>query len=158
MYSVKPVLLESACPKTCIHAVSSHFDHFFLVKIEFIFFHHISYLKNHICSLKYTHKVVFDQEELLKITWKSLFVGFWACQLQWWWLKVCLTNSLWDKVCILLNNGNFVKIILSLGFSLIPPLTPSFCLPRWNMILIPQKCPWPTHKKRVQAWNEATVQ
>ena len=55
---------------------------------------------------------------------------FLACQLQWWWLKVCPTNSLWYNVCILLNNGNFAKIILILGFSPIPPLTPSFCPPQ----------------------------
>ena len=33
----KPVPLESACPKIQMHGVSSHFEHFFLVKTEFIF-------------------------------------------------------------------------------------------------------------------------
>ena len=33
----KPVPLELAHPKTNMHGVSSHFEHFFLVKIEFIF-------------------------------------------------------------------------------------------------------------------------
>ena len=45
--------------------------------------------------------------------------------------------------------GEFCKNNLILGFSPIPPLTPSFCPPRWNLILIP-KYPWPSHKKKVQ--------
>ena len=87
---------------------------------------------NHICSLK-MHKFVFDQEELLKSTWKSLQEGFLACWLQWWWLEVCLTNSLWDKVCISLNNGYFAKKKkkhLFLGFSPYPLLPLSFCHPQ----------------------------
>ena len=51
----------------------------------------------------------FDHEELIKISWKSLHVGFLAYQLQWWLLEVCLTNGSWDNVCILLNNGILQK-------------------------------------------------
>ena len=53
------------------------------------FFHSISCLEAIFVAEKYTNKIVFDQEELFKITWKSPPRGFWACQFQWWWLKVC---------------------------------------------------------------------
>ena len=65
-----------------------------------VFFHSISYLVA-IFFLKI--QSCFYQKELLKITWKSLPKGFKACWLQWWWLEVCLTNSLWD---ILVTNIN----------------------------------------------------
>ena len=102
------------------------------------FFHSISYLKPYL-FLK-IHKVVFDQKELLEITWKSLYTGFLACQLQWWWSEVCVISSLWDKFCILLNNGNFAKISLTLSFfphTLL--LTPSFCPPQMKFDPYPKK-------------------
>ena len=104
------------------------------------FFHSISYLE-----------VIFWPGRLLKITWKFLHIGFWACWLQWWWLELCLTNSLWDKICILLNNGNFANKTLIFGFSYTPLFPLHFALPRWNLILIPIKCHWPSHKKKVQS-------
>ena len=63
-----------------------------------------------------------------------------------------LTKSLWDKVCILLNNGNFAKITISEGFSPIPPLTPSFWPPqmKFDSLLKKHPYPWPSHKKKVQ--------
>ena len=42
----KPVSLESACPKTNMCGVSSYFEHFSLVKMEFIFFHS-NFISNH---------------------------------------------------------------------------------------------------------------
>ena len=111
------------------------------------FFHSISFWKTYL-FLK-IHKVVFDQEELLKITWESLSVGFWACWLQWWWSEVCLTKSLRDKFCILLNNGNFGKITLIFGFLHIFPSYP-FLLPSPDEIWsLSKKCPWPSNKKNV---------
>ena len=88
-------------------------------------------MRSYISSLKIHKQNVFDQEELLNITWKSVLLGFWACLSQWWWLEVCLTNSLWDKVCILLNNGILQK--KPPHFWLLPPnhpLNPSFCPPQ----------------------------
>ena len=99
-----------------------------------------------------THKVVFDQEELLKITWKFVHLAFWMCLSQWWWLEVCLTSSLLDKVCISLYNGNFAKKHLILG----SPHTPSypFLLSSpdeiWSLSKKNKKHPWPSHKKNVQ--------
>ena len=42
---VTHVPLKLACPKTYRHGISNNFEHFFLVKTEFIFFHSISYLE-----------------------------------------------------------------------------------------------------------------
>ena len=159
---------------TCVE-YQADFDHFSLVKMEFIFFHS-NFISNHgnimefweckklgtlliyldsrgndrdVRNISYisiafpiwwpylfqkTHKVVFDQEELLKITWKFVHLAVWMCLSQWWWLEVCLTSSLLDKVCISLYNGNFAKKSLQFGVSLIPPFTLPFALPRWCLI------------------------
>ena len=171
----RPVSLESACPKSNMCGVSSYFDHFSLVKMEFIFFQS-NFISKHgnimefweckklgtlliyrwiqrqwqdVPNISYisiafpiwwpylfqkTHKVVFDQEELLKITWKFVHLAFWMCLSQWWWLEVCLTSSLLDKVCISLYNGNFCKKNSWFGVSLITPFTLPIALPRWCLI------------------------
>ena len=136
----KPVSLELAHPKSHMCGVSSHFEKFFLIKIEFIFSITFPIWKPYL-FLKNTQKVVTDQEELLKITWKSFLLGFRACWSKWWWLEVCLSNGLRDKACILLNNGNFVKK-KSPHFGVLPPsllLPLCFALSRWNLILFPPK-------------------
>ena len=51
-------------------------------------------------------------------------------------VRSCLTKSSWDKICILLNNGNFAKNNPHLGILPIPPLTPLFCPPQINLMLI----------------------
>ena len=77
---------------------------------------------------------------------------FLACQLQWWWLEVCLTKTLWDIVCILLNNGNFQNNPHLGILPHTPLLALPFTLPRWNWSLLKYTYPWPSHKKRV--WSE----
>ena len=75
MYNLKTLPLESVHPKTYMCGVSGHFEHIFLVKIEFNFSIAFPIGKPYL-FLK-IHKVVFDHEELLKITWKILQAGFW---------------------------------------------------------------------------------
>ena len=80
-------------------------------------------------GLKIYKKLFSTKKKCLK-SLESMHVDFWECKLQWWWLEVCLTNSLWDKVCISINNENLAKIILILGLSSYPPPTPSLCPPQ----------------------------
>ena len=84
----KPVPLELACPKTWLYGVSIHFEHFFLVKTEFIFFHCISYLEA-IFVPKNAQSCFFTMKNCLKSPESPCIEVFGACQLQWWWLEVC---------------------------------------------------------------------
>ena len=88
---------------------------------------------HHLCHCGQMLTSFFDQEKLLQSTWKSLHICFWACWLQLWWLEVCLI----------------------LGFCPIAPLTPSFCPPQMNLILIPPKnvLDLPIRKKYKFSWH-----
>ena len=139
-----------------MHGVLSHFEHFFLVKTEFIFSIAFPIWKPYL-FLKNTQRKLFLTR---KNCWKSLenpCIGFWECWLQWWWLEVCLTKSLWDKVCILLNNGNFAKKKTA-SFLASPPqpfLPLPFALLRWNLILIQNVLDLPIRKRTIseEIWN-----
>ena len=116
------MLLELAHPKTCICGVSSHFEHFFLVKIEFMFSMAFPIWKPYL-FLKNTQNCFLPRrtaQNHLKVPVER-FLGMPITVM----VIRSLTNSLWDKVCILLNNGNFAKKKNALQFGLLPH-TPSY--------------------------------
>ena len=94
MTNFQPPPLQLVCPKSYRQGFSSDFEQFFLIKNNFVYLQEQIWLPNR--KFYWTkNKLYFDQEEMLKMAWYSMHIGFWMCWFQWHRFWGCTFRCFW---------------------------------------------------------------
>ena len=101
-------------PKTYRQGFSSDFEQFFLVRNIFVYFKGQRLLPNRKCYGK--NKLCFDREEMLKMAWYSMHIGFWMWQFQWHRVWGCTFRCFWVIVYMYALSWKLIIIGLLLEY------------------------------------------